>query len=221
MKKVLSGLICAVIIFSGCADAQKPVEINKFLVTESVALTQVMCELANDADYNKIFTVSDEMGKIVAQMAAQNYAKPEKVYLMKLPDTLLRDFLQTQGEMTVSDALLEKIQQKWNATSFASMLNGYLGVETLAASSVVTWEKSYIQPKGWTGNVMLLLDYDGEFSSLVSFTQSGDGVINAASSFLKDDGGDLMESFSQKLGGIEFEVVTISGEELDKVLSAS
>ena len=68
-------------------------------------------------------------------------------------------------------------------------------------------------PKNFTDDFALYLQYDGEYSALVSFSGFGDGVIKATMSFVKNGDGDNIFSriyeITQGLGEDSIDVARV------------
>lgn len=215
---ILSGIL----MLSACSGPlKKPVDLKEFFITMGVALTHDMDELAESKEYISLMSASDTLGKVIDRMASQDYSAPENAYLLKLPDDVLVRAMQNfPTQMNISVSVMEKLRYKISGSVFASKINAGYGAEMIAAASVTSWGKSYIQPEGWSENMVLLLEYKGEFSSIVSFMQSGEGVISGSSVFVKNGDKDILTIFNNCLNtsGIEYEHYT--GSQLKALLGA-
>ena len=67
--------------------------------------------------------------------------------------------------------------------------------------------------------MMLLLEYASEFSSIVSFVQSGDGVISGSSVFVKNGDKDILTSLGEYLGMADIEYDHYSNSQLQDLLA--
>ncbi len=197
-------MIVTLLLVSACAAPVqgKPQELNGFLMKEAVALTIEMDKLAETKEYVALMSSAGKLGEVIDKAAAGDYTAPDNAYVVKLTDEgLKRAIGMIAGETAVPENVLEILKYKVNAAMFANIINAAYGAEMVAATSVLTWGKSYIQPEGWAENTILVLEYPGEFSSMVSFTQSGEGVISAASVFLKNGETDIAALLEDILGG--------------------
>ena len=218
---LISLIMLSVFMLVACSNhAEKPEDLNGFLITEGVALTCEMDELAENKEYLALMSASEALGQIMNKMASQDYSIPEKVYLIKSPDDILLQAMRSfSGEINISDNTMEKLKHKINGSIFANMINASYGSETIAATSMTAWGKSYIQPKGWSDNMILLLEYSGEFSSIVSFVESGDGVISGSSVFVKNGDKDILTSLDEYLGMTDIEHDQYSSSQLQDLLA--
>ncbi len=197
-------MIVTLLLVSACATpAQgKPQDLTGFLVKEGIALTGEMDKLAETKEYVALMSSAGTLGEVIDKAAAGDYTAPENAYVVKLTDEGLKKAIgAAAGETAVPENVLEILKYKVNAAMFANLINAAYGSEMVAATSVLTWGKSYIQPEGWADNTILVLEYPGEFSSMVSFTQSGEGVISATSVFMKNGETDIATMLTDYLGG--------------------
>ena len=197
-------IVLALLLLSACAaPAQgQPQDLNVFLLKEGIALTGEMDKLAETKEYTALMSASGNIGELIDKAAAGEYTAPENAYVVKLTDEGLKQAVgAAAGEAAVPENVLEILKYKVNAAMFANLVNATYGSEMVTATSLLTWGKSYIQPEGWADNTILLLEYPGEFSSMVSFTQSGEGVISAASVFMKNGEKDIAAMLEDVLGG--------------------
>ena len=80
----------------------------------------------------------------------------------------------------------EHIWRKLNFSTLASLINASYGAENLAALTILTNSRGYIMPKDFKNNFALFVQYEGDYSAIVSFSEFGDGVISANMSFVKN-----------------------------------
>lgn len=214
-------IVSSLFILVACGnDSEKPVDLNEFLITEGVDLTCDMDELAESKEYLALMTASESIGQVIDKMAFQDYSIPENVYLIKMPDDIMiRAMNAFSGEINISNNIMEKLKYKINGSMFANMINASYGSEMIAATAMTTWGKSYIQPNGWSDNMILLLGYPGEFSSIVSFVRSGDGVVSGSSVFVKNGEKDILTSLGEYLGTTDIECDHYSSSRLQDLLT--
>jgi hypothetical protein len=197
-------MVLAVLLLTACAAPAKgqPQDLNRFLAKEAVALTGEMDKLAETKEYVALMAASGNIGELIDKAAAGNYTAPENAYVVKLTEEGLKQAIGAfAGEADVPESVLDILKYKINVAVFANLINATYGSEMVAATSLLTWGKSYIQPEGWADNTILVLEYPGEFSSMVSFTQSGEGVISATSVFLKNGETGIAAMLEDVLGG--------------------
>ena len=225
MKKTAVCMMACALLLGGCAKQPqaKPednaADINEFMIKEGVKLTCELDELAGSREYIKMMTASEAVNQIVARMAEGEYEQPDHVYVIQMPDDILLKTLEiTEDQIDVSKPVADKLKNTINGSVFANMLNAGYGSDMIAAGAIMNWGESYIQPEGWNGNFVLIFEYGGEFSSVVSFNRTGDQVISASSLFIKNGEGQLFQAFRQYLGGSELEVEEFSKSRLEEML---
>lgn len=220
-KLCLIVLIIVSLMLVACnTHSKKQEDLNEFLITEGVALTCDMSELAESREYLALVSASESIEKVIDKVVSQDYSIPENVYLIKLSDDiLLRAISPFPGAINISDNIMDKLKYKINGSVFANMINASYGSEMIAATAMITWGKSYIQPSGWSGNMILILEYPGEFSSIVSFVQSGDGVISGSSVFVKNGDKGILTWLDEYLGMADIEYENYSSSQLQDLLA--
>ena len=202
--RLTASIMLVLLLLCACAAPVKaePQDLSAFLVKEGTALTCEMDKLAETKEYVALMAASGNLGEIIDKAAAGDYTAPQNAYVVKLTvEGLLRAISAVGGEAKIPANVLDILKYKMNAAVFANLINATYGSEMVAATSVLTWGKSYIQPEGWVDNTLLLLEYPGEFSSMVSFTQSGEGVISASSVLVKNGDKDMRTMLTEYLGG--------------------
>lgn len=214
-------IISSLFMLTACSNySEKPEDLKGFLITESVDLTCDMDELAESKEYLTLISAPGSIGQVIDQVASQDYSIPENVYLIKLSDDILLRAINTfSGATNISDDIMEKLKYKINGSVFGNMINAGYGSEMVAAAAMTTWGESYIQPNGWVDNMVLFLEYPGEFSSIVSFMQSGDGVISGSSVFVKNGDKDILTLLDEYSGMTDIEYDHYSSSQLQDLLA--
>lgn len=214
-------IVFVLLLLSACAAQIKtqPQDLSAFLVKEGTALTCEMGKLAQTKDYVALMSAPGTLEEIIGKAAAGDYTAPQNAYVIKLTDDGLKRAISAfAGKADVSADVLDILKYKINAAMFANLINATYGSEMVAATSLLTWGKSYVQPEGWAENIVLLLEYPGEFSSIVSFMQSGEGVISASSVFVKNGEKDMRTLLTEYLGGIDIPFEQYDAAKLKELL---
>ena len=228
MKRCFSLLLAIVMALAATACRAKPQKVDPaaFCIQESVALTQEMGAMAANQMYMDLVSDSEEVRKLTDEIGAQDYSRPVRVYLIALPPSVVNQIfsLASPGE-TLPDDLQEILYKRMNGAMAASFINGRLGgVSVLAAASLLTTEKAYIEPDGWPGGQLLFLQYEGGWSSVVSFAHAGEGVIGAKAEFalvsdeIVSDLDSLIAMFLTDT--FEFDYIVYEGDELAALLGS-
>lgn len=222
MKKLMTIGIVLVLLLTvvACETEQKfDVDIETFFISESVALTLEMHEFADDDEYVAYMMQAPEVKNIIENIASTDYSLPEKAYIYKYSNELVVNALMSElGDEAISDEVMDMLSYKFNGSMFANLINGQQGSETLAATATTTWGKSYIEPEGFEENVIIILEYPGDFSSLISFSSTGEGVIGGISSFVANGAVDYEDLLSELTPMEKVDVKVYSKEELEKFI---
>lgn len=193
----------------GCQTAPKQ-DTGAFIRQESIRLAEEMDSFAESEEYRKLYTASDFVDEALNELAAGDYSSPKTIYWGKSPETAIFQYLSQDGGKEIS-GLSQELQDaamlRLNAAVAAGFINGGYGAETVAATTVVTTGKSYIMPEDWAENILVVLQYEGSYSVLVSFVKSGEGVITSNASFVKNEDRDLRDRLMEILPGLELEAV--------------
>ena len=230
LKRYLCAAVCllaAALTLGGCKKAQDGDALPRFLIGESVRLTGEMDEMAESEAYLRMMSGSQEIWDTVEEIGAQDYAAPQKAYLVQISDDAVLQLLGGEDIGQLEDSIRQKLNRKLFAGALSSYWNGRSGVTGVAATALLAWQESYIQPDGWQGNVAVWLEYPGDYSSMVSFVQSGEGVVSASASFVVNgDGQDLenmlatMQEMLEELGlsdALTYE--TVPAEQIQQLLA--
>ena len=219
--RLMALIVLILLLMSACGSPAKgqPQDLSAFLVKEGIALTCEMGKLAQTKEYVALMSASGNLEEIIGKAATGDYTTPQNAYVVKLTaEGLLRAIKAVAGETEIPANVLDILKYKINASTFANVINAGYGSEMLAATSLLTWGKSYVQPEGWAENAILLLEYPGEFSSMVSFTQSGEGVISASSVLVKNGEKDMRTMLTEYLGGADIPFEQYDAAKLKELL---
>ncbi len=215
IRLILLGM-CALLLLSSCSLFGNKTDLHHFLLKKAIDLTCEMDGLAESEEYLALLGNSPLTSGIFEDMAAPDYDLPDSACVISIAEgALLKAMF---GPDSVSGPLAEKLKSRINGTVFANMINASYGAGVLAATSGVTWAQSYLQPQGWEDDVLLFLEYPGRFSSMVSFSKSGDGVVTALATFVKNGDQDLLEILGDWFDTGDLEYETYAKEDLETIL---
>ena len=163
-------------------------KVDDFYIDEAIKLTTESGTLASDKDFISYYTSNKDTRKKVLAIGAAQYSKPTEVYYIAANrEQIINNIKALSGEE--SDGFdIEKLL-KLNKVDFAvigNMINASYGADNLAALTILTNSRGYVMPKDFTDDFAIYLQYDGEYSALVSFSKFGDGVIKATMSFVNN-----------------------------------
>lgn len=188
------------------------IDVNDFYVDEAIKLITESGKLAGDKDFISLYTTNDEMTEKVLALGTVDFNKPKDIYYLSADREQiianLEALAKTEGVdfSEMDDVWVEHILKKFNFSTLASLINSSYGAENLAALTILTNSRGYIMPKDFKNNFALFVQYEGDYSAIVSFSKFGDGVISANMSFVKN--GDKDNVFTRL-----YEITSAIGEE--------
>ena len=168
------------------------IDVNDFYVDEAIKLITESGKLAGDKDFISLYTTNDEMTEKVLALGTVDFNKPKDIYYLSADREQiianLEALAKTEGVdfSEMGDVWVEHILKKFNFSTLASLINSSYGAENLAALTILTNSRGYIMPKDFKNNFALFVQYEGDYSAIVSFSEFGDGVISANMSFVKN-----------------------------------
>ena len=164
-------------------------KVDKFYVDEAIKLITESGELAADRDFISLYTTNDEMTNKLLALGAVDFNKPTDIfYLYADKEQMIENIKALAGEDAedINFEQLEKLNKRYNFSTLASLINASYGAENLAALTILTNSRGYIMPKDFKDDFALFVQYEGEYSAIVSFSKFGDGVISANMAFVKN-----------------------------------
>lgn len=174
MKRALA-LILALLMLACTAAAE---EENWYLQTAK-ELTRRVGELAVDENYIKLYYGADF--SCLDELRQADFEHPVSAWRYATPP--LRGVLALLGAQP-SDAAMEYLESRV-PTMALDMYAGKFGVESLTASTVLCYSRSYLLPEGFEPCIVALeLDHG---AVAVAFYRTGESSITAAARPLIDD----------------------------------
>ena len=184
-------------------------EIDDFYVDEAIKLITESVKLAADKDFISLYTTNDEMTDKILKLGEVEFNNPKDIYYLHADkEQMFANIKALAGEdaENINFEQLEKLNKKYNFSTLASLINASYGAENLAALTILTNSRGYIMPKDFKVDFALFVQYEGDYSAIVSFYEYGDGVISASMSFVKN--GDKDNVFSRI-----YEITSATGED--------
>ena len=192
------------------------IKVSNFYVDEAIKLIEESGKLAADKDFISLYTTNDEMINQILALSKVDFNKPKEIYYLSADREKIianiEALAKTEGvDMNeMSDIWVEHILKKFNFSTLASLINSSYGAENLAALTILVNNRGYIMPKDFKNNFSLFVQYEGDYSAIVSFYEYGDGVISANMSFVKN--GDKDNVFRRM-----YEITSAVGEDGIKI----
>lgn len=158
---------------------------------------------AGGEDYT---TQIEEFTKAISPLISGN---PHQVSVVKVPDSKsISKFIISSN---IDDETMELIHERFNPSAMISVINGNeCSTVEIAASSILKASRTYMQPSGWVGDLLFIIDYGQGYSIVVTFWQSGDNTVTGEATFI------LTENAEKLLSGLRVMFGEISSEELSK-----
>lgn len=187
---------------------------SKTLYERGAELAAELAEMAGNRDYLSLYTGQGEVLDILARAAeGKDYTSPKAVYSLTISEDAAGKILAAL-EMENADALPDHLKGKVREKVFQALpaqVNAMAGADTLAAASICTAGKVFVDP-AVTDGVIYLYTYENGVPVAVTFLPGEDGAVSAGGTFLLGDSFsvDSLEDLSGPLGlfGVEIAEVT-------------
>ena len=189
MKKILSVLafiVLTVFVLSlaACGDSNDHSE-SKSLYAQGLEVVQMMSEMTRSEEYINIHTGDSAIKTIIQNIGTGEYSSPKAVYAISIADEQLVAMAELSSLKNASDELQTFLMQRILG-SLMTQINGMSGVENLAASSVCTVGKTFVDENA-EGNVIYLYTYDNATPVAVTFTVGENHAVSANGVFVMYD----------------------------------
>lgn len=186
----------AVLMLAACSQkAAEKLDINDFMKEEGIRLTTEMKDLAASKEYLEAMGLSGMMDSQIEAIASQDYSSPQEVYVMPITDEQILSMLFIHDN-TLSEEVVGAFHRRLNASFYANLINARDSDSAIAAATALLNQQSYVEPENWRGDTLVILKYPGDYSSVVSFMETGDGVIGSCASFVKTGGQDIVDEIT-------------------------
>ena len=207
IKIVSKTLVCIVVLvlvisLSACGNNGSNTE-SKSLYEQGLEIIQIMVEMTRTEGYVDLLTGSNEIKSVIQNIGEGDYTTPKAVYAISADDENYITMFMTMAGLdnldNVSDKLKSFITQK-AIGSLMTQINGMSGVENLAASSVCTVGKTFVNEDA-DENVIYLYTYENAAPVAVTFIVGEEHAVSANGVFVMYEGfscgsADEIKSFS-------------------------
>ncbi len=177
--------VLAIMLLVNIFVSNKGKSSGKTLYEQGLEVVSLMVEATRSEKYVEIYTGSAEIKEIVQGIGAGDYTTPKAVYTMTASDEVLlglSELVDLEGE---SVELKSTLTKKAFGT-LITQLNGMSGVEKLAAASVCTMVKTFVD-ENLTENVIYIYMYEDALPVAVTFIMGEDGSVSANGTFIMYD----------------------------------
>ena len=183
IRNVLIGLII-VLSLSACSD--KGNAEGKSLYEQGLEIVRLMSEMTQTEGYVDVYTGNSEIKAVIQSISAGDYSSPKAVYAISITDDDLAAMVELNRLDNVSDELKKFLLQR-SRSALITQINSMSGVENLAAASVCTAGKSFVN-ENVTEDVIYLYTYENARSVAVTFSVGENQAVSASGMFVMYDG---------------------------------
>ena len=190
------------------------VEVSDFYIEEAFKHTKKAGELAGTKEFISMYIPDDETKTTIENLSKTDFEKPAQMYYVSYS---IDKVVEYYNKMIAEENPDEEIDVKkfielngFNLSVFATQINGRFGARTLAATTVLTSREGYIMPKDFENDSGIYLQYEGDYSALVTFNKIGEGVIEARMQFVRNgEKADMLMFMSEIYDALGEESITI------------
>lgn len=181
---VISITVIMVLCLSACSKSESKPE-KKSLYAQGLEIVQLMVEMTQTEEYVDIYTGDSKIKTVIQNIGSGNYSAPKAVYSISFTEENLAEMAELNNLGEASEGLKDFMLQRVLGT-LMTQINGMSGVENLAASSVCTVGKTFVNENA-DGNVVYLYTYEAATPVAVTFTVGEDKAISATGVFVMYD----------------------------------
>lgn len=198
MKKLIRGtssglaaVIAMILIFSLSACSKGNDAETGSLYAQGLEIVQLMSEMTQSEECVKVLYSGDSnIRTIIRNIGIGDFSSPKAVYAVSIADDELAAMTIAMAGLddlgNVSGQLRNCLMQRTLA-SLMTQINAMGGMEILAASSVCTVGKTFVD-ENVTENVIYLYVYENAIPVAVIFTIGEDQAVSASGIFIMYDG---------------------------------
>jgi hypothetical protein len=192
MKKLIAFVLALMIVvlgMFGCSNNESS-ESNtktetKSLYAQGLEVIQMMSEMTRTEEYVDILIGDSNIKTVIQDISTGDYSAPKAVYAITVSDENLATMAELDSFGNVSKEL-KNLMKKRIFSSLISQINGRSGIDKLAAASVCTAGKTFVNENA-TDNVIYLYTYENANPVAVTFTVGEDGAVSANGVFVLYD----------------------------------
>lgn len=186
-------------------------------------LVRGMQAMAADEQVVKLYVSDDDVLGYVHRIGTTDYGKLQKVTVAEVSGPKLtagflsRTLAASDIDTVVCRRILGIMGNRLNPATFVSILNGQEGSTHLAASTILADSRTYIQPRDWREDMLVVLEYGGDYAVAVAFWQSGEWTVTGKATFIVSGSvGKLFEALDEFCGE-HIPVRELVGDDLNNV----
>lgn len=186
-RSTLALMVALVMMFvlSACNNGVKNAKTNS-LYDHGLEVIQLMIEIVQTEEYVDMLAGSSEIKSIVQDIGTGDYAKPRAVYAISVTGEDLASMMNIDSLDNASEGLQMFLAQRLRG-SLMTQINGMSGVASLAAASVCSVGKTFVDENA-TEDFIYLYVYDNAVPVAVTFTIGEGHAVSANGVFVMFDG---------------------------------
>lgn len=171
--------------------------------------------------YGKLFISDDGVLEYIREIGAADYSELQKVTVASVPRGVLttalldRAFAASDADTAVYRRLAGIMENRITPFVIVTALNGYEGSTHLAAGAVLADSRTYIRPRDWREDLLLVLEYGGEYAVAVAFWQSGENTVTGHATFIPSERTEMLFLSLGEFCGEHIPIRHLSGEDLN------
>lgn len=173
-------------IFAACCWENYKSNIDKSLYKHGLEMIALMHEMAGNEAYRETFSVNEEIGTILSEIAAGDYSRPGEVCAVTFSDESLEKMVTSLGDAENLDGMSEELKESLKQKMFGaviSQLNGKSGAVNLAAASICTTSRTFVN-RDAEENVIYFYEYEGTNPVAVTFIVGEDDAVEATATYV-------------------------------------
>lgn len=159
---------------------------TKSLYAQGMEIVQLMSEMTQTEEYVGIYTGDSEIKTIIQDISIGDYSSPKAVYAISINDDNLAAMSELSNLDNASEELNNFLLQR-TLGSLIPQINGMSGATKLAASSICTVGKTFVNENA-TENVIYFYTYENAIPVAVTFTIGENQAVSASGVFVMYDG---------------------------------
>ncbi len=175
-------MLAMLLNLSACGSSTK----NSAFYAQGLDVIRLMSQITRSEEYIELSTGNSGIKTLVQDLSAADYSAPSAVYSISIPEDTLNAMAAIEDYDSMSDDLKCLLRKKF-LTVLMSQINGMAGMEKLAASSVCSAAKTFVD-KSASEDLIYLYTYEDAAPIAVSFILGEDSSVSASGSFIMYDG---------------------------------
>ena len=185
-KSIKNTLIGLFIVISLTACSCKGNAEAKSLYEQGLEIVQLLSEMTQTEGYADVYTGNSEVKAVIQSISTGDYSSPKAVYAISVADDDLAAMVELNRLGNVSDELKNFLLRRARS-ALMTQINSMSGVENLAAASVYTAGKSFVNENA-AEDVIYLYTYENARPIAVTFTIGENQSVSASGMFVMYDG---------------------------------